>query len=460
MSEQAPFIPVTPTSRRCRRRGRYCACRFSGCGGAGHLEPRRLGRARRDPRDRGACRLGDRGRSRDDRADAARVLARARRRRARRPLEPQGRDGDVRHRTRGAARLAAVRRQPARSRHHLVLHRGAHTAVGAGEGRVGAEHRRDPSSSRRRTRCRSSRRTARSRSARSCSRPRGRCQVARRLRRPRRSASTTGIARDLGRRLTFLVVGAPDPGLTLPKHASRDRAARSRRRSATSSTACASSVGPARARRDDRPRGRAHRWRCGDPLGAVFAEDGARRRKRQLRSPHDGARRRRRDRGRHAARVPAPAQAPHETVFTSAVIATGVSIIAVASVSTLTPALLARGGIGATRRLRLRTGFTLLQENVTDEMRGRTFATLYTVVRLCLLLSFTSARSSRRARCDLRRLVDGDDRHRSVTISLARRAARALARRRRHDLAGPRGAPSDAHASSTGSVTTIASGTA
>jgi len=35
------------------------------------------------------------------------------------------------------------------------------------------------------------------------------------------------------------------------------------------------------------------------------------------------------------------------------------------------------------------TGFTLLQESVSDEMRGRTFATLYTVVRLCLLLSLT-----------------------------------------------------------------------
>ena len=35
------------------------------------------------------------------------------------------------------------------------------------------------------------------------------------------------------------------------------------------------------------------------------------------------------------------------------------------------------------------TGFTLLQEGVSDDMRGRTFATLYTVVRLCLLLSLT-----------------------------------------------------------------------
>jgi hypothetical protein len=31
----------------------------------------------------------------------------------------------------------------------------------------------------------------------------------------------------------------------------------------------------------------------------------------------------------------------------------------------------------------------MLQESVSDELRGRTFATLYTVVRLCLLVSLT-----------------------------------------------------------------------
>ena len=33
------------------------------------------------------------------------------------------------------------------------------------------------------------------------------------------------------------------------------------------------------------------------------------------------------------------------------------------------------------------TGFTVLQESVRDELRGRTFATLYAVIRLCLLIS-------------------------------------------------------------------------
>ncbi len=47
------------------------------------------------------------------------------------------------------------------------------------------------------------------------------------------------------------------------------------------------------------------------------------------------------------------------------------------------------GGVGACAGTTYVTGFTVLQENVADELRGRTFATLYTVVRLCLLISLT-----------------------------------------------------------------------
>ena len=36
-------------------------------------------------------------------------------------------------------------------------------------------------------------------------------------------------------------------------------------------------------------------------------------------------------------------------------------------------------------------GFTLIQENVSDEIRGRVFATLYTLVRLCLVIALTVA---------------------------------------------------------------------
>jgi dTMP kinase len=51
--------------------------------------------------------------------------------------------------------------------------------------------------------------------------------------------------------------------------------------------------------------------------------------------------------------------------------------------------LVLAGAIGATAGSAYVTGFTLLQATVVDELRGRTFATLYTVVRLCLLLSLT-----------------------------------------------------------------------
>ena len=80
---------------------------------------------------------------------------------------------------------------------------------------------------------------------------------------------------------------------------------------------------------------------------------------------------------------------PREQVFTTAVVATGTTVILVASVSTLALAILLIAGVGAAAGCAYVTGFTLLQESVEDEMRGRTFATLYTVVRLCLLLSLT-----------------------------------------------------------------------
>jgi hypothetical protein len=37
------------------------------------------------------------------------------------------------------------------------------------------------------------------------------------------------------------------------------------------------------------------------------------------------------------------------------------------------------------------SGFTLAQTHVTDELRGRTFAALYTIIRFCLLLALALA---------------------------------------------------------------------
>jgi dTMP kinase len=80
---------------------------------------------------------------------------------------------------------------------------------------------------------------------------------------------------------------------------------------------------------------------------------------------------------------------PRATVFTFAVVACGASIIVAASVSSLAPAMVAAAFVGATAGTGYITGFTVLQENVADEMRGRIFATLYTIVRVCLLLALT-----------------------------------------------------------------------
>ena len=82
---------------------------------------------------------------------------------------------------------------------------------------------------------------------------------------------------------------------------------------------------------------------------------------------------------------------PRQAVFTIAVVATGASIIAVASMASLGPAFVLVAVLGAGAGCAYVTGFTMLQESVSDDMRGRTFATLYTIVRVCLLLSLTIA---------------------------------------------------------------------
>jgi dTMP kinase len=80
---------------------------------------------------------------------------------------------------------------------------------------------------------------------------------------------------------------------------------------------------------------------------------------------------------------------PRITVFCFAVIGTGGFLVLAASFSALAPAALLIGCVGACAGTTYVIGFTVLQESVSDELRGRTFATLYTVVRLCLLVSLT-----------------------------------------------------------------------
>jgi dTMP kinase len=78
---------------------------------------------------------------------------------------------------------------------------------------------------------------------------------------------------------------------------------------------------------------------------------------------------------------------PRATVFVFAIMGTGAFLVLAASLTSLFPAALAIGMVGACAGSSYVTGFTALQETVHDELRGRTFATLYTVIRMCLLLS-------------------------------------------------------------------------
>ena len=78
---------------------------------------------------------------------------------------------------------------------------------------------------------------------------------------------------------------------------------------------------------------------------------------------------------------------PTEPVFVVAMLATGVGLILASSVSTLTPAVFLTGLFGMGAGVAYVSGFTLIQERVSDAMRGRTFATLYTIIRFCLLFS-------------------------------------------------------------------------
>jgi dTMP kinase len=80
---------------------------------------------------------------------------------------------------------------------------------------------------------------------------------------------------------------------------------------------------------------------------------------------------------------------PRDTVFEWSIIGAGISLALAAAFNTGGLAALMIAGVGACAGAAYITGFTVLQETVTDELRGRTFATLYAVVRLCLLLSLT-----------------------------------------------------------------------
>jgi len=82
---------------------------------------------------------------------------------------------------------------------------------------------------------------------------------------------------------------------------------------------------------------------------------------------------------------------PHEKLFVLSMVAAGGCIIGGASMSSITPALAFVSVLGLCAGAVYILGFTILQTNVEDEFRGRIFASLYTLIRFCLLAAFTTA---------------------------------------------------------------------
>lgn len=75
-----------------------------------------------------------------------------------------------------------------------------------------------------------------------------------------------------------------------------------------------------------------------------------------------------------------------ERIFPGGLVLAGISVILTASFRTTGPAMIMTFFVGLGAGITWVTIFTLLQERVTDRLRGRTFATLYTGIHLSLFL--------------------------------------------------------------------------
>jgi dTMP kinase len=82
---------------------------------------------------------------------------------------------------------------------------------------------------------------------------------------------------------------------------------------------------------------------------------------------------------------------PADLVFVAALFGTGGGLILTTSTSSLTAAVVLAGVFGLFAGTCYVSGFTVIQERVVDALRGRMFATLYTIIRFCLLLSLAVA---------------------------------------------------------------------
>lgn len=79
---------------------------------------------------------------------------------------------------------------------------------------------------------------------------------------------------------------------------------------------------------------------------------------------------------------------PKEWVFVVAVFLAGVSLITAASMATVQLAAAFVFVLGICAGSVYVLGFTMLHEHVSDDLRGRIFSALYTLVRLCVLIAF------------------------------------------------------------------------
>ena len=79
---------------------------------------------------------------------------------------------------------------------------------------------------------------------------------------------------------------------------------------------------------------------------------------------------------------------PLVRMFELSIFGAGGALIVSASMSSLSLAVIGVFVLGICGGAVYVVGFTLLHENVDDELRGRIFSALYTIVRLCLLIAF------------------------------------------------------------------------
>jgi dTMP kinase len=79
---------------------------------------------------------------------------------------------------------------------------------------------------------------------------------------------------------------------------------------------------------------------------------------------------------------------PKARVFCWSVVVAGMALLGGASTGTLEAAVAFVALLGVCAGSVYVLGFTILHETVADELRGRIFSALYTLVRFCLLLSF------------------------------------------------------------------------